>query len=126
MTTLESLRRSMGWVHTYLGIGLASILMAVFWTGSLAVFDKEIDQWMKPELRIAYDQHAALDPIILPFLDRQTIQPGSPIWLSPATLRRPVVRIFYTDSSDENSHLQWCNQIITLPYCYRKSLSCLP
>lgn len=49
----QDFRRSMGWLHTWAGIVLGSILFAVFWMGTLSVFDSEIDLWMKPATRIA-------------------------------------------------------------------------
>lgn len=45
-------RAAMDWVHSWLGVVLGAILFAVFWTGSLTVFSKEIDRWMIPELRL--------------------------------------------------------------------------
>lgn len=49
----QDFRRSMGWLHTWAGVVLGSILFAIFWMGTLSVFDSEIDQWMKPATRIA-------------------------------------------------------------------------
>ncbi|MFT8558822.1 MAG: PepSY-associated TM helix domain-containing protein [Acetobacter sp.] len=43
----------MGWLHTWAGVVLGSILFAIFWMGTLSVFDSEIDLWMKPATRIA-------------------------------------------------------------------------
>ena len=41
-------RASMNWLHTWSGVLLGSLLFAIFWMGTLAVFDKEIDRWMMP------------------------------------------------------------------------------
>ena len=49
-------RASMTWVHTWVGIGVSCLLFVIFWTGSLTVFDKEIDLWMKPEMRVEAPQ----------------------------------------------------------------------
>lgn len=43
----------MGWLHTWAGVVLGSILFAIFWMGTLSVFDSEIDLWMKPATRVA-------------------------------------------------------------------------
>lgn len=43
----------MGWLHTWAGVVLGSILFAIFWMGTLSVFDSEIDLWMKPATRLA-------------------------------------------------------------------------
>lgn len=47
-------RRSMGWLHTWAGVVLGSVLFAIFWMGTLSVFDSEIDLWMKPATRMAH------------------------------------------------------------------------
>ncbi|MGD7069878.1 PepSY-associated TM helix domain-containing protein [Acetobacter sp. AAB5] len=49
----QDFRRSMGWLHTWAGVVLGSILFAIFWMGTLSVFDSEIDLWMKPTTRLA-------------------------------------------------------------------------
>ncbi|MFL9812209.1 PepSY domain-containing protein [Stutzerimonas sp. VN223-3] len=45
-----SLTQSMSWLHTWCGLLLGWVLFAIFLTGTLAVFDKEISWWMQPEL----------------------------------------------------------------------------
>ncbi|WP_217474798.1 PepSY-associated TM helix domain-containing protein [Stutzerimonas stutzeri] len=46
----RSLTQSMAWLHTWCGLLLGWVLFAIFLTGTLAVFDQEIDWWMQPEL----------------------------------------------------------------------------
>lgn len=46
-------RQSMNWLHTWAGVVLGGLLFAIFWMGTLAVFDKEIDRWMAPTTRLA-------------------------------------------------------------------------
>ncbi|PIT02800.1 hypothetical protein TSA1_20125 [Bradyrhizobium nitroreducens] len=46
-------RASMNWLHTWSGVVLGSLLFAIFWMGTLSVFDKEIDRWMMPATRLA-------------------------------------------------------------------------
>ena len=41
-------RASLSWLHTWTGVLLGGLLLAVFWSGSLVVFDREIDRWMLP------------------------------------------------------------------------------
>ncbi len=45
-------RASMNWLHTWTGVVLGTMLFAIFWTGTLSVFDKEIDRWMMPMTRL--------------------------------------------------------------------------
>ncbi|MEM1042756.1 MAG: PepSY-associated TM helix domain-containing protein [Bacteroidota bacterium] len=49
----ETFRLSMLWLHTWAGVVLGGLLFAIFWMGSLSVFNREIDRWMMPETRIA-------------------------------------------------------------------------
>lgn len=46
----QSLSQSMSWLHTWGGLVFGWLLFAIFLTGTLAVFDKEIDVWMRAEL----------------------------------------------------------------------------
>ncbi|QYO63837.1 PepSY-associated TM helix domain-containing protein [Leptolyngbya sp. 7M] len=58
------LHKSMTQIHTWAGVLLACILFAVFWTGTLTIFDKEIDRWMQPSLRLAAAPAVSLDKIV--------------------------------------------------------------
>ena len=53
MTDKPSFRPAMTWLHSWAGIILGTLLFTIWWTGTLSVFDKEIDRWMQPETRIA-------------------------------------------------------------------------
>ncbi|MEM6495010.1 MAG: PepSY-associated TM helix domain-containing protein [Pseudomonadota bacterium] len=53
ITISDDFRASMNWLHTWAGVAVSCFLFMIFWMGSLAVYDREIDQWMKPEMRIA-------------------------------------------------------------------------
>lgn len=44
---------SMSWLHSWAGVLIGSLLFAMFWMGSLSVFDREIDRWMMPGTRLA-------------------------------------------------------------------------
>lgn len=45
----QTLTQSMAWLHTWGGLIVGWLLFVIFLTGSLAVFDQEIDNWMHPE-----------------------------------------------------------------------------
>ncbi|WP_022683541.1 PepSY-associated TM helix domain-containing protein [Sphingobium bisphenolivorans] len=49
----RSLRQSMAWIHTWLGLLAGWILFAMFLTGTASYFRPEITRWMQPELRAA-------------------------------------------------------------------------
>ncbi|MDR4495825.1 MAG: PepSY-associated TM helix domain-containing protein [Nitrospirales bacterium] len=46
----ESFSQSMDWLHTWAGLLFGWLLFAIFFTGTLSVFDQEITRWMQPEL----------------------------------------------------------------------------
>lgn len=89
----------MAWLHTWTGVCVGALLFAIFWMGTLSVFDREIDRWMTPETRIAATG-------ILPSLDAIAetadafVQPGAQQWqiLLP-TMREPVVKLIYRDAN---------------------------
>ena len=93
----EGFRESMGWLHTWAGVVLGALLFAIFWMGTLSVFDREIDRWMMPDTRLAlpaapasFDQVAARAGEIVPA--------GADWWflLSPRE-REPLFRLGYLD-----------------------------
>ncbi len=45
-----SFTQSMDWLHTWAGLLFGWLLFAIFFTGTLTVFDQEITYWMQPEL----------------------------------------------------------------------------
>ena len=49
----RAFRQSMSWLHTWAGVVFGSLLFAIFWMGTLSVFDKEVDRWMAPTTRLA-------------------------------------------------------------------------
>ena len=97
----KSFRDSMGWLHTWLGLGLSAVLFAVFWTGTLTVFDREIDQWMIPELRFPASETVSIDETVLPRLDDINPAVGSEFWVAPPRDRIPAIRLYY---EDQNGH----------------------
>jgi uncharacterized iron-regulated membrane protein len=73
-----SFTQSMSWLHTWGGLLFGWVLYAIFFTGTLAVFDKEIDVWMQPELPAQQ-----VDPVSalqrgMAYLERQ--YPGASAW----------------------------------------------
>lgn len=65
MQVSHTFRQSMATVHTWCGISVGALLFVIFWMGTLSVFNVEIDQWMKPELRISSaEKNISLDDAI--------------------------------------------------------------
>ncbi|MDH4610863.1 PepSY-associated TM helix domain-containing protein [Pseudomonas sp. BN102] len=48
----KTFTQSMAWLHTWGGLLFGWLLFAIFLTGTLAVFDQEIDRWMRPEVPV--------------------------------------------------------------------------
>ena len=90
-------RQSMSWLHTWAGVLLGGLLLAVFWTGSLSVFDREIDRWMQPGTRLASPPaQLSLDRLVQPHAER--LASGSPLWsITLPSARVPAIQLDYQD-----------------------------
>ena len=97
----STFRKSMTWLHTWAGVIMCSLLFAIFWMGTLSVFDREIDRWMMPMTRLpAATAPVALDATALPIL--QDLAPGSSQWtITQPTERVPVLRLSWRDAEDK-------------------------
>ncbi|MFZ5780446.1 MAG: PepSY-associated TM helix domain-containing protein [Pseudomonadota bacterium] len=86
-------RASMQWLHTWAGLCTGAVLFAVFWMGTLSVFDHEIDRWMMPATRLAPADLESVDSLAR---ELQPLIGGSPQWLVLFPSRRePVARVGY-------------------------------
>lgn len=91
--------KSMAWLHTWVGVVISALLFAIFWMGTLSVFDREIDRWMMPGTRLAanappvsLDKAAAA---VAPLIPAHASQ-----WrLDLPTPRVPLVRFAYRDGA---------------------------
>lgn len=84
----KTLTQSLSWLHTWSGLIFGWLLFAIFLTGTLAVFDKEIDGWMRPEIPAhAVDQaqaaQRALDYLQATHPDARAWNIGLPTERSP-------------------------------------------
>ncbi len=87
----------MGWLHSWAGVLLGGLLLAIFWTGTLSVFDREIDRWMQPGTRLpAPPATVSLDRQALPHARR--LAAGAPSWtFTLPTARSPALQLDYQD-----------------------------
>jgi uncharacterized iron-regulated membrane protein len=60
------------WLHTWLGVWVGLLLFAIFFTGTLTVFDQEITQWMTPSARVRVPG-LSLDRIV-----ERSLRPSAP------------------------------------------------
>src|SRR3982750_2668944 len=89
----KTFRDSMQWLHTWAGLCLGTVLFAVFWMGTLSVFDREIDRWMRPATRLAPAELLSVDALAH---ELQPLIGASPQWLVLfPNSREPVARIGY-------------------------------
>jgi uncharacterized iron-regulated membrane protein len=89
-----TVRESLNWLHTWTGLVVGVLLFAVFWTGTICVFDREIDRWMMPSTRLVY----AGAPVAVDGLREEAARlapPGAPWAIGLPSPREPFVWIGY-------------------------------
>ena len=93
-------RASMNWLHTWFGVVLGSLLFAIFWMGTLSVFDKEIDRWMMPASRLALPADFSYEAMRPAYQAALAAKSPSVLLLVP-TERNPVITALWraTDGS---------------------------
>lgn len=91
--------KSMAWLHTWAGVVLGSVLFAIFWMGTLSVFDREIDRWMMPGTRLAPStQGVSLDRMARAI--SSMVPADADLWrITLPTERTPVGRLSYRDGA---------------------------
>ncbi|BCA56536.1 membrane protein [Nitrospira sp. KM1] len=89
----DSVAQSMDWLHTWSGLLFGWLLFAIFLTGTLAVFDKEITHWMQPEIHPVTASHPNLDAAAR-HLSR--LAPKAELWwINLPGERSPVADIYW-------------------------------
>jgi uncharacterized iron-regulated membrane protein len=89
----RGLRKSMAWVHGWLGLVAGWILFAMFVTGTASYFRPEITSWMQPELRPA--QVPARQAALAAVAYLGATSPGDEQWfITLPDDRTPVTRVF--------------------------------
>jgi uncharacterized iron-regulated membrane protein len=74
----NGLRRSMAWLHTWSGLLAGWLLFVIFVGGTIACFDRELDDWMRPALHDVDRQVAArFDPA---FAQLSALAPDAHVW----------------------------------------------
>lgn len=92
-------RLSMNWLHTWAGVVLGGVLLAIFWMGTLSVFDREIDRWMAPMTRLpAPDPGVSIDSL-RPLIERAAAAKARTLFLHLPTDREPTIRVTYGGAS---------------------------
>lgn len=100
-------RQRLGGVHTWAGIVLGVLLFAIFWMGTLSVFDRELDRWMMPATRLAAPQAPPRLDALVP-LAQAHVPEGARQWrIDWPTARTPVLRLSWQtrEGAREQRHL---------------------
>ncbi|ABE64446.1 PepSY-associated TM helix [Nitrobacter hamburgensis X14] len=96
----QGFRSSMNVLHTWAGLVVGALLFAIFWMGTLSVYDNEIDRWMAPMTRVAMpDKPISFDALRGTYDAAVAARARSWTMLQP-TERQPVVRIVYRDGPE--------------------------
>jgi uncharacterized iron-regulated membrane protein len=82
----NSLRMTMGWVHTWMGLVLGFVLIICFFFGTLSVFDREIDRWAIPDTRFEPQPMPSFDRVLKPVFETMQPDPAD----MAATARRVI------------------------------------
>ena len=89
----------MNWLHTWAGVVLGGLLFAIFWMGTLSVFDREIDRWMMPETRLETPPVPPSLAVVQPSIDAAAAV-GSPFWSATLpTDRQPTIRVVWRNAT---------------------------
>ncbi|MEK2608921.1 PepSY-associated TM helix domain-containing protein [Pseudomonas shirazensis] len=84
--------QSMAWLHTWAGLIFGWLLFAIFVTGTLAVFDKELSHWMQPEIPASTVSQADAAKRAISYLQQHQANAGN--WgISLPTERSPGLSV---------------------------------
>lgn len=84
-------------LHTWAGVVVGALLFAIFWMGTLSVYDREIDRWMAPMTRVAMPDKPVSFEALRGTYDA-AVAAGARSWtMLQSSERQPVVRIVYRD-----------------------------
>jgi uncharacterized iron-regulated membrane protein len=82
----------MAWLHTWSGLVVGWVLLAIFTTGTAAYFQEEITRWMQPEVTAASSPQVAAQNAVA-FLRRQS--PDAQSWFITVPGRRSAATQVY-------------------------------
>ncbi|MDH4557168.1 PepSY domain-containing protein [Pseudomonas sp. BN417] len=99
-----SLRQSMAGLHTWGGLLPSWLLFVIFFAGSIACFDKELERWMRPALHEPSSHTQTLDQV------REAMLAKAPdahaIWIRPPSEREPFYLAGY-EPADESEFVRF-------------------
>ena len=93
------LRLALNWFHTWFGLFVGGVLFVIFWTGTLAVFDREIDRWMMPATRSASGPAVNADQLLA--VARDLAPEARSVTLILPNARTPVAQLMIQPAGGE-------------------------
>ena len=99
------LRKSMAWLHTWLGLLLGWLLYFMFVTGTVGYLDTEIDRWMRPELPVARYPLPTIPTVTRAVEYLQMHAPDARRWLVrlPIDRNEPYLQVFWQGGTGAGS-----------------------
>ncbi len=94
----------MNWLHTWTGVVLGAVLFAIFWMGTLSVFDREIDRWMMPATRIELPPNFSYEMLRPAYEAAKAAKSPSTLILAPNE-RQPVIIAYWLANKAISQHL---------------------
>jgi uncharacterized iron-regulated membrane protein len=92
-------RASMNWLHTWSGVVLGGLLFAIFWMGTLSVFDREIDRWMAPMIRLPAAEKPFSLEVLRPLYDAAAAAKSPTFSVGLPTDRDAAIRVLWRDQA---------------------------
>ncbi|MFC5699157.1 PepSY-associated TM helix domain-containing protein [Pseudomonas sp. GCM10022186] len=99
-----NLRQSMAGLHTWGGLLPSWLLFVIFFAGSIACFDKELERWMRPDLHEPTGHSLTLDLVRAALLARAP--DAHAIWIRPPSEREPFYWAGY-EPADESGFVRF-------------------
>jgi len=86
----------MNWLHTWAGGVTGGLLFAIFWMGTLSVFDREIDLWMMPMTRLQAGGPFTSADVIRPAIAEAAAARSAFLSAIFPTERQPAIRVHWS------------------------------
>lgn len=77
---MKALRIAMTDLHTWGGLLISWLLFAVLWTGTVAVFEREVSHWMQPERQFARPAASQMENAEAALRYLRQERPKAPVW----------------------------------------------
>lgn len=117
----NSFRQSMAWLHTWSGLVVGWLLLAIFLTGTASYYRGEITAWMHPEIEAA-SPASEPDSLRQAMAWLQDRAPEAGAWLIDLpTERLPVTQVMWQGAGERRFNSEWLNPASAEPLPPRKT-----